>query len=75
MGLRKKKIVSETIPLAEKDLKANLKELRKLEKWAFRLRHRRTDFYEYLKEVYNLCDWTDPQTSRRVGRRVAKLCD
>ena len=74
VGLRKKKIAPETTPLAKKDLKAKIKELRKLEQWAFRLRHRRTDFYEYLKGVHNLCDWAEPKTSGLVGRRIAKLC-
>ena len=55
------------------DLKSKLKELRELEKWAFRPRHGRTDFYQYLKGVYNLCDWTNPFVSRQVSRRVAKL--
>jgi hypothetical protein len=56
------------------DLKVKLDELRRLEKWAFRPRHGRTDFYKYLKGVYNLCDWTDSTTSGRVGQRVANLC-
>jgi len=75
VGLRKKKIASETTPLWEVELKSKLKELRRLEKWAFRPRHGRKDFHEYLKGVYNLCDWTDSGVSRRQGQRVAKLCD
>jgi hypothetical protein len=74
VGLRRKKIASETTPLWEVELKSKLKKLRKLEKWAFRPRHGRTDFYEYLKAVYNGWDWADPKVSRQVGRRVAKLC-
>ncbi len=73
VGLRKKKIASETTPLWEVELKSKLKELRRLEKWAFRPRHGRKDFHEYLKGVYNLCDWTDSGVSRRQGQRVAKL--
>jgi hypothetical protein len=75
VGLRKKKIASETTSLWEVELKSKLKELRRLEMRAFRPRHGRTDFYEYLNGLYNLCDWTDPKTSGRVGQRVAKLCD
>jgi hypothetical protein len=59
----------------EVELKSKLEELRRLEKWAFRRRHGRTDFYEYLEGVYNLCDWTDSVVSRRHERRVARLCD
>jgi hypothetical protein len=75
MGLKKKTSGSAKPPGWEVELKSKLDKLRRLEKWAFRPRHGRTDFYEYLKGVYNLCDWTDPKTSGRVGRRVAKLCD
>jgi hypothetical protein len=75
VGLRRKKIASETTPLWEVELKSKLEELRRLEKWAFRRRHGRTDFYEYLEGVYNLCDWTDSVVSRRHERRVARLCD
>jgi hypothetical protein len=62
-------------PAWKAELKSKLKELRRLEKWAFRPRHGRKDFYEYLKGVYNLCDWTDSVVSRRHERRVARLCD
>jgi hypothetical protein len=74
MGLRTKTIGFASLPLSDKELKSKLKELRELEAWAFRRRHGRTDFYEYLKAIYNLCEWTDPNTSRRMGQRVAKLC-
>src|SRR6202022_1284546 len=60
-------------PAWEVELKSKLKELRGLEKWAFRPRHGRTDFYKHLKGVYNLCAWTDPKGARQMGRRVAKL--
>jgi hypothetical protein len=73
MGLRRKTIGSAKLPLSDKELKSKLKELRRLEKWAFRPRHGRTDFYEYLEGVYDLCDWTDSKVSRRIGQRVAKL--
>jgi hypothetical protein len=73
MGLINKASGSAKPPAWEVELKSKLKELRRLEKWAFRPRHGRTDFYEYLKGVYNLCDWTDPRISRQTGRRVAKL--
>jgi hypothetical protein len=75
MGLIKKASGSAKPPAWEVELKSKLKELRRLEKWAFRPRHGRTDFYGYLKGVYNLCDWTDPKISRQTGRRVAKLCN
>src|ERR1700730_11489808 len=73
MGLIKKASGSAKPPAWEVELKSKLKELRRLEKWAFRTRHGRTDFYKYLKGVYNLCDWTDPKVSRQIKRRVAKL--
>ena len=75
MGLIKKASGSAKPPAWGVELKSKLKELRRLEKWAFRPRHGRTDFYGYLKGVYNLCDWTDPKISRQIGRRVAKLCN
>ena len=60
-------------PISDMELKSKLKELRRLEKWAFRPRHGRFDFYEYLKGIYNLCDWTDKKNSRRIGQRVENL--
>jgi hypothetical protein len=75
MGMIKKASGFAKPPAWEVELNSKLKELRRLEKWAFRPRHGRTDFYEYLKGVYNLCDWTDPKVSRQMGRRVAKLCN
>jgi hypothetical protein len=62
-------------PAWKAELKSKLKELRRLEKWAFRPRHGRKDFYEYLKGVYNLCDWTDSGVSQQHGREVARLRD
>jgi hypothetical protein len=75
MGLRRKTSGTANPPFSDKELKSKLKELEHLEKWAFRPRHGRTDFYKYLKGVYNLCDWTDKKISRRMGQRVAKLCN
>ena len=75
MGMIKKASGSAKPPAWEVELKSKLKELRRLEKWAFRPRHGRTDFYDYLKGVYNLCDWTNPFVSGQVSRRVAKLCN
>jgi hypothetical protein len=54
-------------------IRSKIEELGRLEKWAFRPRHGRTDFYKYLNAVYNAWDWTDPEEAARVGRRVAKL--
>src|ERR1700730_16589133 len=71
--MRKKKIASKTTPLWKVELKSKLKELRRLEKWAFRPRHGRFDFYEYLKGIYNLCDWTDKKNTGRIGQRVENL--
>jgi hypothetical protein len=62
-------------PAWKAELKSKLKELRRLEKRAFRPRHGRKDFYEYLNGVYNLCDWTDSGVSQRHEREVARLCD
>jgi hypothetical protein len=73
--LKKKTSGSAKPPSWEAGLKSKLDELRRLEKKAFRRRHGRTDFYEYLKGVYNLCDWTDPKVSQREGQRVAKICN
>jgi hypothetical protein len=75
MGLKRKTIGSANRPLSDMELKSKLKELRNLEKWAFRPRHGRTDFYKYLKGVYNLCDWTDKKIARRMAQHVEKLCD
>src|SRR6202045_2251622 len=75
MGLRRRTIGSANLLLSDLELKSKLKELRNLEKWAFRQRHSRTDFYEYLKRVYNLCNWVDSKVSRRMGQRVAILCN
>jgi hypothetical protein len=73
MGWGKKTSGFAKPPISDMELKSKLKELEHLEKWAFRPRHGRFDFYKYLKRVYNLCDWTDPKASRRIQRQVAKL--
>jgi hypothetical protein len=79
MGLGKKKsgglIDSGSMtPAWEVAIKLKIKELRRLEKQAFGQRHGKTDFYDYLKAVYNAWDWSDAKTASRVGRQVAKLC-
>jgi hypothetical protein len=54
-------------------IKAKIEELRHLEAKSFGPRHGRTDFYEYLKGVYNAWDWTDAKAAAEIGRQVAKL--
>jgi hypothetical protein len=54
-------------------MEPKLEELRELEKAAFGSRHGKTDFYGYLKAIYNASDWTDPAESARVATRVASL--
>jgi hypothetical protein len=73
--LAKKTSGSAKPPAWKAELKSKLNELRRQEQWAFRPRHGRKDFYEYLKGVYNLCDWTDSGVSQRHEREVARLCD
>jgi hypothetical protein len=51
-----------------------IRELRKLERRSFGSRHGKTDFYGYLKAVYNVRDWTDAAGSRRSAKDVAALC-
>jgi hypothetical protein len=60
-------------PAWETAIKSKIETLRRLERKAFGPRHGKTDFYDYLKAIYKRWDWTDPQESARVGRRVAKL--
>src|SRR5204863_1584603 len=55
-------------------IKRKIEELRELERHAFRPRHGKKDFWEYLNGIYNAWDWTDATASARVGRRVATLC-
>jgi hypothetical protein len=61
--------------LTDKEIKTKIEELRALEKQGFGPRHGKTDYYEYLEAVFNFCDWTKPNASARVARRVAKLYD
>jgi hypothetical protein len=56
-------------------IKSKIEELRKLEKQAFGPRHGKTDFYEYLKAIYNAWDWSDPDAAAEVAQQVAKLHD
>jgi hypothetical protein len=59
----------------EAGIRSKIEKLRKREKWAFRPRHGRTDFYKYLRALYSAWSWTDPEKAARAGRRVAKLYD
>jgi hypothetical protein len=47
--------------------------LRKKEKWSFRERHGKTDFYEYLEDVYNVRDWNDVEGSESWAGWLARL--
>jgi hypothetical protein len=51
-------------------IKTKIEKLRKKEKWSFRERHGKTDFYEYLKSVYRLRRW-----AKRRAKHVAALYD
>jgi hypothetical protein len=55
-------------------IKIKIKELRALERQAFAARHGKTDFYRYLKAVYNARDWKDAVGSRRSAEDVAAVC-
>jgi hypothetical protein len=57
----------------EAEIKSKVEDLRQLEKQAFGPRHGKTDFYEYLKGIYNACNWTDLEEAARLARRVAKV--
>jgi hypothetical protein len=57
----------------EAEIKSKVEDLRQLEKQVFGPRHGKTDFYEYLKRIYNACNWTDPKEAARLARRVAKV--
>ena len=76
MGLKKKRKKSRdgSTERQAEATKDKIEELRRLERHAFRPRHGKTDFHEYLKGIYNAWDWTDAKTSAQVGRRVAALC-
>jgi len=51
--------------------RAAITELARLEKWAFRPRHKRTDFYEYLDGVLNLyLKWKDRKYAGKKAMRV-----
>jgi hypothetical protein len=49
-------------------IEAIIDELREKEKWSFRKRHGKTDFYEYLKDVYSRRRW-----AKRWAMKVAAL--
>jgi hypothetical protein len=72
-GSAERRSASKT-PGREVAIESKIKELRRLENQAFGPRHRKTDFYEYLKAIYKAWDWTDAKTASRVGRQVAKSC-
>jgi hypothetical protein len=54
-------------------MNSRIKELRKVERWSFRERHGRTDFYQYLDAVYRAHDWHDEKGSSRWSRWIAAL--
>jgi hypothetical protein len=54
-------------------IKSRIEELRKLERWSFRAKHGRTDFYRYLEAVYSVQDWDDEEASERWSQWVAAL--
>jgi hypothetical protein len=54
-------------------IKGKIEKLRKKEKWSFRERHKRTDFYAYLNAVYRVQDWHDERESKRWARKVAAM--
>jgi hypothetical protein len=54
-------------------IKSKIEKLRKKEKWSFRERHGRTDFYRYLDAVYRVQDWRDARESERWAQKVAAL--
>jgi hypothetical protein len=51
-------------------IEGKIDELREKEKWSFRERHGKTDFHEYLKDVYSLRRW-----AKRRAKQVAALYD
>jgi hypothetical protein len=54
-------------------IERKIEKLRKKEKWSFRERHGKTDFYAYLEAVYQVRDWHDSRESKRWSRKVAAL--
>ena len=52
-------------------IKRKIQKLRKKERWSFRERHGRKDFYQYLDAVYRAQDWHDRRDSKRWVRKVA----
>jgi hypothetical protein len=54
-------------------IEAIIDELREKEKWSFRERHGKKDFYAYLEAVYQVQDWHDGRQSERWSRQVAAL--
>ena len=51
-------------------IEAKIDKLREKEKWSFRERHKKTDFYQYLKGVYGLRRW-----AKRRAKQIAALYD
>ena len=51
--------------------RAAITELARMEKWAFRPRHKRTDFYEYLDGVLKLyLKWKDRNCAGKAAKGV-----
>ena len=51
---------------------AAITELARLEKWAFRPRHKKTDFYEYLDGVLNLFEVERPKLCWKGSKGSAR---
>jgi hypothetical protein len=54
-------------------IKRRIEKLRRKEEWSFRERHKKTDFYAYLDDVYRVQDWHNEKDSKRWARNVAAL--
>jgi hypothetical protein len=54
-------------------IERKIEKLRKKERWSFRAKHGRTDFYRYLEAVYGVQDWDDEKASERWSQSVAAL--
>lgn len=54
-------------------IKTNIETLRQKEKWAFRERHGKTEFYAYLAAVYQVRDWHHEKDSKRWAQKVAAM--
>jgi hypothetical protein len=58
-------------------IKRRIEKLRRKEEWSFRERHKKTDFYAYLDDVYRVQDWhiiidaSSEEEDRRVKSRWA----